>query len=111
MDPDEMKDVVAYVLEEMLNGNDAIVDEHPGLAEVLPTYQVMRHAFEDQTNEIAQQLVDGDWVITRVLSSGIHVGEFMGMPPSNERMNFETIMLHQIRDGSIVKQHSQGGPV
>ena len=111
MNPDEMKDLVAYAIGELTAGNDAIVDEHPGLAEVLPTFQAMRYAFEDQTHDIVQQLVDGDWVVSRVIGSGIHVGEFMGMPPSNQRMDSETIMMHQIHNGSIVKQHSQGGPV
>ena len=111
MTPDEMKDLVAYVLDEIHAGNDDIVNDHPGLAEVLPAFQGARHAIQDLTSEIVQQLVDGDWVVTRLMSSGVHVAEFMGMPPTNQHMNFETIMMHQIRSGSIVKQHSQGGPV
>lgn len=110
MSPEEMKALVNHVMDEMFAGNLAVLDEHPGMQEVIPMVQASLEVSTDVRHEIAQQLVDGDWVVTRLLRSFVQTQDFMG-GQAGEHIQLEIITLCQIQDGVIVKQHSQAGRI
>ena len=48
-----------------------------------------------------------EWVATRMLESGRHTGEMMGVPPTGNTFELEILMFHRFENGLIVDQHSQ----
>ncbi len=110
MSTEENKALVRHILEEIGRGNLAIMNDHPGMREALPHIKLMREARPDTKADIAQQLADGDWVVTRLLLSGVLAKEFMGTPAGTHYAS-ETILLHKVVNGKVVEQHSQAGRV
>ncbi|NDJ76182.1 MAG: ester cyclase [Chloroflexi bacterium] len=106
---EQMKALVNDLFYESWDGNLGAMEEHPGLHDIIPFLEHMMDAMTDAEYEIKEQLVDGNWVVTRFETEATHSGEFMGLPPSGERVRMETIVMHQVVDGIIVQQHSQGG--
>lgn len=58
------------------------------------------------THEIPLQVAEGDLVVSRIVGKGIHAGELMGIPPSNNEVETDGIAIHRIRDGKIVEYWS-----
>jgi len=62
-----------------------------------------------------QESVDGHWqiddifsagdrVVTRWTGTGTHVGELMGIPPTERPISVEAITIHRIADGKIAEE-------
>ncbi len=110
MSTEENKALVRHILEEVNSGNLAIMKDHPGLREAIPHIKSMVEARADTKAEIAQQLADGDWVVTRLLLSGVLTKEFLGTPAGTPYAS-ETILLYKVVNGKVVEQHSQAGRI
>jgi steroid delta-isomerase-like uncharacterized protein len=63
-------------------------------------------AFPDLSHKIEDILADGDRVAVRVINTGIHKGEFLGVPPTAKKVSFVGVGFLTIRDGKIVEQWS-----
>jgi len=109
MSVEQNKAVVRHMLEELWGGNLGILNDHPGLHESIPFITELMNSVDFSRQEIVQQLADGDWVVTRFLSTGVNNRDFMGRPAGTEG-HIETIMMHRIQSGLIVEQRAQGGP-
>ncbi len=102
MSIDENKAVVRRLVQELEQGNLAILDEHPGLDEVRPMLMQLLAAyqagvFQQRTEEV---IAEGEWVALRMIRTGGPFGA-----------GVEELAMLRIVDGHIVKQHSQGGPI
>lgn len=53
---------------------------------------------------IEDQLADGDKVITRGYITGVHKGEFNGLPPTGNTVRVNYINIVQLRDGLSVNE-------
>lgn len=67
-------------------------------------------AFSDVDMEIEDLLADGDKVIARILQSATHVGELMGVPPSNKRVSQRALAIYRIEDGKLVESWAAETP-
>lgn len=110
MSTSENKAIVRHVIEEGWRSNFDALREHPALHETIPFLKEANAAAEFSSQEIMEQVAEGDWVVTRALQVGTHVKDFMGIP-TGTRVKVELIMMHRIEDGVIVEQHSQGGRI
>jgi steroid delta-isomerase-like uncharacterized protein len=63
-------------------------------------------AFPDQTATIEDVIVDGDRVAYRWQSVGTHLGPYMGVPPTGDRMNSWGMTMGRIAHGKIVEEWS-----
>jgi steroid delta-isomerase-like uncharacterized protein len=54
--------------------------------------------------EIDEIFSAGDRVLTRWTGSGTHVGDLMGIPPSDRPIEVEAITIHRIADGKIAEE-------
>jgi steroid delta-isomerase-like uncharacterized protein len=63
---------------------------------------MMRGAFPDFHATVEDMLEDGDKVITRARFSGTHQGEFMGIPPTGNRIDIPVIDIVEFRDGKAI---------
>ena len=58
------------------------------------------------SHKIEDIMADGDKVAVRVINTGTHKGEFLGMPPTDKKISFVGVGFLTIRDGKIVEQWS-----
>jgi predicted ester cyclase len=108
MSAEQNKTVVRHMMEELWHGNLDVLNEHPGMHETIPFITKLFDSVDFSRHEVVQQLSDGDWVVTRFLSTGTHTKEFLGTP-AGAHVHLETIMMHRVQNGKIVEQHTQGG--
>jgi steroid delta-isomerase-like uncharacterized protein len=75
-----------------------------GLKQMAPAF---RSAFPDIEIVTEDLFADGDRVVDRVTVRGTHQGEFMGIPPSGQRIEMQEIHIARIVDGKIVERWTQ----
>jgi predicted ester cyclase len=54
-------------------------------------------------HEIRMQVAEGDVVASLIAGRGVHAGEFLGVPATNNEVETEGIAIHRVRDGKIVE--------
>lgn len=57
-------------------------------------------------HQIGMQIAEGDLVVSQVTGLGVHAGELMGIPATNNEVETEGIAIHRVRDGKIVEYWS-----
>jgi steroid delta-isomerase-like uncharacterized protein len=65
--------------------------------------RAMLAAFADREVEIADQIVAGDKVATRWIASGVHAGDFNGIPATGRRVHLTGISIDRLAGGKIVE--------
>jgi len=63
---------------------------------------MFRSAFPDFRMTIEEMLQDGNKVISRVRVSGTHKGEFMGIPPTDNKFDIAAIDIVEFRDDKAI---------
>jgi predicted ester cyclase len=62
-------------------------------------------AFPDYHEEILELIGEGDHVVVHLAISGTQRGQWGPLPPTGKRVQFEEIVILQIRDGKVRRQH------
>ena len=57
-------------------------------------------------HEIPLQVAEGDLVVSYVVGRGVHAGELLGIPATNNEVETAGIAIHRVRDGRIVEYWS-----
>jgi len=57
-------------------------------------------------HEIRMQVAEGDLVVSHIVGLGVHAGELLGIPATNNEVETEGIAIHRVRDGKIVEYWS-----
>jgi steroid delta-isomerase-like uncharacterized protein len=70
--------------------------------------QTMLQAFPDIHFEIEQMLASGDHVVSRVLVTGTHQGNFAGIPPTGRQVSWRMCNVVEIRDGRAIRNRIYG---
>ena len=65
-------------------------------------FAMMHAAFPDFRIEVLDLVEEGDKVAAMVEFTGTHEGEFMGIPPSGNKMRMKVFDLLQFRDGKAI---------
>jgi predicted ester cyclase len=68
--------------------------------------ELFRVAAPGARHEIGMQVAEGDLVVSRIVGRGVHAGELLGIPATNEEVETEGIVIHRVRDGKIVEYWS-----
>src|SRR2546422_877916 len=55
---------------------------------------------------IEDEIVSGDKVVVRVISSGRHTGEFIGFKPTGKTFEAQQIHIYRVADGKIIEHWS-----
>jgi len=115
---EENKNMVRGAVEEIINQGklDAVDDyfakeyiRHPdpnfkGAGDIKKTVKAVRASFPDYHFAIEDMIAEGDKVVTRYTSKGIHKAEFMGVPPSGKEVTATGIIISRIANGKIVEE-------
>ena len=57
-------------------------------------------------HKITLQVAEGDLVASHIVGRGVHVGELLGIPATNNEVETEGIAIHRIREGKIAEYWS-----
>jgi predicted ester cyclase len=57
-------------------------------------------------HEIRLQVAEGDLVVSHIVGRGVHTGELFGIPPTNNEVESDGIVIHRVRDGKITEYWS-----
>lgn len=68
--------------------------------------EMYRNAFPDLRITVEDLVAEGDKVLTCWTARGTHQGEFMGIPPSGNRVEFTGISIDRIEGGKFVESWS-----
>lgn len=63
----------------------------------------LRSAFPDLKFTIDREMADGDKVAVRWIITGTHQGEFLGAPPSGNKIKDQGVDIFRFRDGKIAE--------
>lgn len=65
--------------------------------------EAVRSIYKDLVVEIQRQVAEGEWVASAVIARGTHSGEWLGMEPTGEQLEFTGVNLDRVVDGKIVE--------
>jgi steroid delta-isomerase-like uncharacterized protein len=75
-----------------------------GRAEMKARVIAHRTAFPDWTEEVEDTIADRDRVVMRFTSRGTNLGDFLGNPPTRNRVEISEVAIFRLSDGKIVEQ-------
>ena len=124
MSTEQNKALVRQMVEEVFNrGNVSMADEFlaPGFVEreelppgiprdregVKQLTTLLRSAFPDFKAALDDIVAEGDRVVIRQTWSGIHQGEFMGVPPTGKTVSFGVIDILRVAGGECQEHWGQ----
>ena len=76
----------------------------PGVDGLVATMQWLGSAFSDQRYEIHRMVAEGDLLAVHLTHSGVHTGEFMGLPASGRPFAYQHMHMLRFRDG-VTTEH------
>jgi predicted ester cyclase len=94
-----------YVAEDFVAHNPPIPGvslDREGMKEAAEIFRVATPG----RHEIGMQIAEGDLVVSQISGRGVHAGELLGIPATNNEVETEGIAIHRVRDGKIVEYWS-----
>ncbi len=86
--------------------------EHQGGPGLPPTkegtlefFRALLTAFPDMQMDVEDLLASGDKTVARVRATATHDGEFMGVPPTGNRVEIQLIDIMRFDDDGLVCEH------
>lgn len=68
----------------------------------------VKKTYPDYSMKILRQFCEGDYVISEFIMEGTHMGEWLGMKPTNKRLRFTGVDIDKVVNGKMVEH---GGAV
>jgi steroid delta-isomerase-like uncharacterized protein len=99
IDVDAMVD--RFMAEDFVEG-EAVPGIEPTRETPRQMFKMMLAAFPDFAVTVHDMLQDGDKVASRVTFSGTHQGEFMGVPASGNKVEWDVIDILQFRGDQAI---------
>ena len=113
---EQNKEIMTRWFEETYKGNleawDGICSEDyvshfaemsMNLEEHKQAHRLFSVAFPDIKHEINSLVAEEDRVTTRITVKGTHEGEFMGIPPTGNKINYTGLLEARFSEGKIVE--------
>ncbi|MEP6649889.1 MAG: ester cyclase [Lapillicoccus sp.] len=116
---DENKRVARRVLEEIFPANDedalreVIGDQFvnheapegtpPGLAAITMFMHILNQAFSEQRWQIEDVIAEGDKVALRCTHSGVHTGDYFGLPATGRTFTYKQMHIIRVVEGKGVE--------
>jgi len=71
----------------------------------LEFFRILLVAFPDMRMDVEDLIASDDKTVARVKTTGTHRGEFMGVPPTNARVEMQLIDIMRFDDAGLVCEH------
>jgi predicted ester cyclase len=104
---EENKALDRRFVEEVLNqGKLEVIDElrSVDLEGSRQRIRMFRAAFPDLHVTVETQVAEDDWVVTRCVFHGTHLGLLMGVAPTGKRVEFQVIAMNRYSGGRSVEE-------
>ena len=82
-------------------------EEIHGPAEYKDFVATTLEASSDMSVTVEDRIAEGDKVAQRVVVTGTHDGEFMGIPPTGKKFELPGIDIYRVEDGKFVEGWEQ----
>jgi len=82
------------------------VIEQGGKERIKQAFEWMRSVFGDLHFEVEQMVAEGDFVVSRAMATGTHIGEFMGVPATGKSVRFAVVVVSQLSNGKTIEDWS-----
>ena len=88
------------------------IDYHPGIGENVTDRNAYKNALKyvhetlDMKVKVDVSFSKNDRVVTRVTMYGKHIGNFLGIPPTGEKIEWTTIEVYKIENNKIKERHA-----
>ena len=82
-------------------GRDSLIRHISGLRSTFPDFEMACH----------EAISDGEWFAVRVTGKGTHLGEWMGIRPSNKTVYLKGINFDRVVDGKISEHYGEADTV
>lgn len=79
----------------------------PGVEGLKDLIRAWRKGFPDAVQRVDHIMALGDTVVVRLTWEGTHLGEFLGVPPSGQKVSVETIGIDRVVNGKVVEGWGQ----
>ena len=77
--------------------------DSPGPEGFKATARWLRAAFPDYHAEMQEFVADGDLMVARLVVSGTHAGDYMGIAPTGRSFSVQHMHMYRVRDGRLVE--------
>ncbi len=84
--------------------HDVLPGTPPGLESTKEYLISLRRAFPDMRVTIEDMIAEGDRVAVRAIWRGTHVGEFMGMAPTNRHFTMSGMVFWRVHNGKLAER-------
>jgi steroid delta-isomerase-like uncharacterized protein len=92
-------DALCEVVSDQFVNHEAPDGTPQGLGGITMFMNILNRAFSDQRWEIHDLLAEGDKVVLRCTHSGVHTGDFFGLPPTGRSFAYDQMHFIRIQDG------------
>lgn len=101
--PANDEDMLREVIGDEFVNHEAPEGTPPGLGSVTMFMHMLNDAFSEQHWAIHDVIAEGDKVVIRCTHSGVHTGDFFGMPATGRRFAYDQMHIIRIADGKGVE--------
>jgi steroid delta-isomerase-like uncharacterized protein len=101
----DLEGVLSYYDESITWLNIALEETYRGKAEVRVFLRKLFGAFPDLNFEVTYKIARGDNVAEQWFIRGTHLGTFMGIPATHNRVEIPGMSMAELRDGKFVSDH------
>jgi steroid delta-isomerase-like uncharacterized protein len=96
-------DVIDEVVHPNVVSHDPFPGQVPGSAGLRNTMTIFRSAFPDLKVTVNDVIAEKDKVMTKFTATGTHKGTFMNIPPTNNKISYEEVVILRLKEGKIVE--------
>jgi predicted ester cyclase len=64
----------------------------------------VRNAFSEWNEVISDIIVEGDKVVTRYVSTGVHIRPFVGIEPTGRTVRVDEISIYPLQNSTVLEQ-------
>jgi predicted ester cyclase len=80
--------------------------EPRGIERVKEADEWMKSVFGNLHFQVEQMIAEGDFVFSRAMATGTHIGDFMAIPATNKPVRFAVVVVSKVKNGKIVQDWS-----
>ncbi len=99
----------SFVTADYVDHNAAEGDRGPAV--VRTHLEAIRRTLPDFTVQIEDIFAEGDYVITRVVGCGTHLGEWMGIEPTGREVRLKGINIDRVERGRIAEHWGEADTI
>jgi predicted ester cyclase len=101
------KDVVKEVFDESYVESSPYETYEPrGIQRVIKADEWMQNVIGELHFEVEQVVAEGDYVVSRAMATGVHIGEFAGVEATCYPVRFAVVVISKVVNGKIVEDWS-----